>query len=84
MGRSDLIVALFRLHNYLHDEKESKLRMDEDDEESQRVRPKLTTKGLLPESFRTTQASLQVRLVLKTTYQFRSQHNVERDSSANK
>lgn len=40
-GRGDLITALFRLHNFLQDEKVGLVRMSEEDESTRRRRPTL-------------------------------------------
>ena len=52
-GRSGFITALFRLHNFLCDEKVKPVNTSEEDGDSGRDRPKLTEEDTLSQEFQT-------------------------------
>ncbi|CAB1105047.1 unnamed protein product [Ectocarpus sp. CCAP 1310/34] len=93
-GRSALITALFRLHNYLRDEQVTPVHLTEEDGESGRDRPALTTERTLPESFQTSGDSLPkptrsgdvptrmaLRMLLDNRRQYRPEYNRERNNA---
>lgn len=57
-GRGDLITALFRLHNFLQNEKVAMVRQSEDDKKAERGRTTLhPVKRTLPEGWQTPEHS---------------------------
>ena len=60
-GRSGLITALFRLHNFLCDEKVKPVHTSEEDGDSGCDRPKLTVEDTLPQEFQTTARAAPTR-----------------------
>lgn len=89
-GRSDLITALFRLHNFLCDEKVRPVHMSEEDRDSGCGRPKLTEQDTLPAEFQTTPRSaptrsgdvptrMALRMMLDNKRQYRPLYNLVRN-----
>ena len=89
-GRTDLIAALFHLHNFLRDEKVKPIHMSEEDEESGKGRPALTQERTLPPRWDTataapsrsgeTPARAALRDVLVQLKQWRPVYNIHRNS----
>ncbi|CAB1103509.1 unnamed protein product [Ectocarpus sp. CCAP 1310/34] len=93
-GRSALITALFRLHNYLRDEQVKPVHMSEEDTETGRDRPHLTENDTLPEDFQTTDTGvpkptrsgdvptrLALRMLLDNRRQYRPLYNLQRNEA---
>ncbi|CAB1111179.1 unnamed protein product [Ectocarpus sp. CCAP 1310/34] len=89
-GRSSLITALFRLHNFLCDEKVKPVHPSEEDGESGRDRPQLTEDGTLQEGFQTTSkvaptrsgdvaTRMALRMMLDNKRQYRPLYNLVRN-----
>ena len=51
-GRTDMIVALFHLHNFCRDEQTSVIAVEEEDTETGKGRVQLATGGVLPSSYK--------------------------------
>lgn len=92
-GRCDLITALFRLHNYLRDEKVTPIHRSEEDAEVVRVRPHLRADKTLPETFGTTSKEAQkptrsgdvstrmgITMMLDNKRQYRPHYNLVRNA----
>ena len=88
-GRTDLITALFRLHNFLRDEQVTPVHMSDEDEESGRGRPVLSEERTLPPDWQTnapkpsrsgeTPTRAAVRELLVLLKQWRPTYNINRN-----
>lgn len=87
-GRMGLITTLFRLHNFLRDERVEPLRPSEEDESSGRHRPVLTASNTLPPDWRTapspsrsgeTSPRCAIRWQLEQDKQWRPEYNLVRN-----
>ena len=90
-GRSDLIAALFRLHNFLRDEGVGPVRPNEESPKARRARPVVDNDGRLPEKYVTHSAGIPrkagetprreaIRKAMAQLNLERPQHNVSRNS----
>ena len=91
-GRTDVVYALFRLHNYLQDEKVTPVHLEDEDEESGQRRPVLTKKKTLPDEWKTeapkpsrsgeTPVRAALRQVLVQLKQWRPGYNIHRNAGS--
>lgn len=58
-GRADLISALFRLHNFLRDERVGPVRLNEEAPNTRRAQPVVDHDGCLPEKYVTHSAGVR-------------------------
>lgn len=89
-GRTDLIKALFHLHNFLRDEKVTPVQMEDEDEESGQGRPEVSPLGGLPPEWHTDgptpsrSGEIPIRAALREILvqrkQFRPGYNIYRNS----
>lgn len=89
-GRTDLITALFHLHNFLRDENVKPVQLSDEDEESGRDRPELSKQRTLPPEWQgdqpkpsrsgETPVRAATREVLVRLKQYRPTHNLHRNS----
>lgn len=90
-GRTDLITALFRLHNILQDEKVTPVQACDEDDESGMGRPSFSEEKTLPEEWQTdapkpsrsgeTPVRAALRDILRRRDQLRPEHNIHRNSA---
>ncbi|CAB1114698.1 unnamed protein product [Ectocarpus sp. CCAP 1310/34] len=96
-GRCDLITALFRLHNFLRDEKVTPIHRSEEDAEVVQVRPHLLGDKTLPGTFSTTTKTTEdaqkptrsgevstrkgITMMLDNKRQYRPKHNLVRNAA---
>ncbi|CAB1110331.1 unnamed protein product [Ectocarpus sp. CCAP 1310/34] len=96
-GRCDFITALFRLHNYLRDEKVTPIHRSEEDAEVVQVRPHLLGDKTLPGTFSTTTKTTKdaqkptrsgevstrkgITMMLDNKRQYRPKHDLVRNAA---
>ena len=96
-ARTDLITALFRLQNFLRDEKIAPVLASEEDSESGCGRPVLSSMRTLPGSFSTTTndipkpvrsgdvaTRMAITMTLDNKRQYRPLHNIRRNTASNR
>lgn len=90
VGRSGLITAIFRLHNFLRDENVKPIDITEEDADGRRARPQLTERSALPAEFKTSASSapkssgdvparMALTMTLDNKRQYRPRYNLERN-----